>query len=96
MFNSFNIIKKPLITEKATGIKDKENKYVFIVDKNANKNQIKKAVEELFKVTVESVHTIIMQGKIKRIGAYAGMRPDLKKAIVKIKKGQTIKIVEGV
>lgn len=96
MFSAYDIIKNPVITEKATNIKDKENKFVFIVSKNANKNQIKKAVEDLFKVDVVNVRTSIMCGKLRRMGANVGYRPDFKKAIVKIKKGQTIKLVEGV
>jgi large subunit ribosomal protein L23 len=92
----FSVIKKPVITEKATTLRDKENKYVFIVNKNADKEQIKAAVEELFKVDVLDVRTAKYVGKLRRVGAHAGFRPDFKKAIVKIKGGQTIKIVEGV
>jgi large subunit ribosomal protein L23 len=88
------IIKKPLITEKASILKEKENKYLFAVEKTATKGQIKQAVEELFKVVVEDVHTAIIPGKQRRMGAHAGFRPDWKKAIVKVKKGQEIKMVE--
>ena len=88
------IIKKPLITEKATILREKENKYIFMVDKSANKQRIKEAIEELFKVKVEGVHTSIMGGKLRRMGAHAGYRADWKKAIVQIKKGQEIKMVE--
>ncbi|MBN1824182.1 MAG: 50S ribosomal protein L23 [Endomicrobiales bacterium] len=88
------VIKRPLITEKATMIKEKENKYVFAVDRGASKGAIKRAVEELFKVQVEGVNTSIMGGKLRRMGAFAGHRPDWKKAIVKVKKGQEIKMVE--
>lgn len=90
------IIKKPLITEKATILREKENKYVFMVDKDANKIQIKLAVETLFKVGVENVHTSIVAGKLKRMGAHSGYRSDWKKAIVKLKKGQEIKVSEEV
>ncbi|MBN1384931.1 MAG: 50S ribosomal protein L23 [Elusimicrobia bacterium] len=96
MLSAFDIIKKPIITEKATSLKDKENKFVFIVAKKANKSQIKNAIEDMFKVDVENIRTVIMSGKLRRVGMHAGHRPDFKKAIVKIKKGQTIKIVEGV
>ena len=89
-----DIIKKPLITEKATMLKDKENKYTFMVSKRSTKGQIKEAIEELFKVEVEKIHTAIIHGKQRRQGIHAGYRPDWKKAIVKIKKGQEIKIVE--
>ena len=92
----FSVIKRPVITEKATALRDKENKYVFIVNKNAGKDQIKLAVEELFKVNVVEIHTAKYIGKLKKVGAHAGFRPDYKKAIVKIKDGQSIKVVEGV
>ncbi|MEW6558029.1 MAG: 50S ribosomal protein L23 [Elusimicrobiota bacterium] len=94
--DAFNIIKRPIITEKATNLKEKENKYEFIVAKNANKYQIKKAVEQLFNVDVEKVHTAVYTGKLRRVGRYSGYRPEYKKAVVKVKKGQTIKLVEGV
>ena len=88
------VIKRPLITEKATILREKENKYLFMVDKNANKHRIKEAVEALFKVHVENVHTSIVGGKLRRMGAHSGYRQDWKKAIVKVKKGQEIKMVE--
>jgi len=93
--DSIAIIKRPVITEKATLLREKENKYVFIVAKEANKQQIKTAVEEIFKVNVLKVHTVNMPGKLKRVGAHSGCRPDYKKATVKIKSGQSIKIAEG-
>jgi len=94
--DSIEIIKRPVITEKATEQREKDNKYVFIVAKEANKLQIKKAVEELFKVNVVDVHTVIVAGKLKRVGAHAGFRSDYKKATVRIKSGQSIKTTEGV
>ncbi|OGS37131.1 MAG: 50S ribosomal protein L23 [Elusimicrobia bacterium RIFOXYB2_FULL_49_7] len=90
------IIKKPLITEKSTLLREKENKYLFMVEKTSTKGQIKQAVEELFKVKVEDVHTSIVPGKQRRLGAHSGFRSDWKKAIVKVKKGQEIKMVEEV
>jgi len=89
-----NIIKKPIVTEKAASLKEQSNKYTFAVDKDANKFQIKQAVETLFKVKVESVHTATYVGKEKRMGAHSGYRSDWKKAIVKIKKGQEIQMVD--
>jgi len=89
------VIKKPVITEKATLLKETENKYVFEVDKDANKIEIKNSVESLFKVTVESVNTQIVCGKIKRRGRQFGKRPDRKRAIVKLKQGDTIEFFEG-
>ncbi len=93
--NIRNIIKKPLVTEKASVAKEKEGKYTFVVDKDANKYQIKQAVEEMFNVKVVSVHTAIFNGKSKRMGMYEGLKSDWKKAIVKLKDGQEITIEEA-
>ena len=69
---------------------------MFVVDESATKGQIKKAIEELFKVKVKKVNTAIFHGKLRRMGAYSGHRPDWKKAIVCLQKGQEIKMVENV
>ncbi|MDR3306997.1 MAG: 50S ribosomal protein L23 [Endomicrobium sp.] len=87
-----NIIKKPIVTEKAALLKETNNKYTFVVDKDANKFQIKQAIESLFNVKVESVHTSNYLGKSKRMGSHAGYRSDWKKAIVKLGEGQEIQI----
>ncbi len=80
-----DIIIKPLLSEKSyAGIKDK--KYYFIVAKDANKTQIKLAIEEIFGVQVEKVNTAIVGGKLKRQGRYAGYTSDYKKAAVQLKK----------
>lgn len=80
-----DIIIKPLLSEKSyAGIQDK--KYSFIVAKDANKTQIKLAVEEIFGVKVEKVNTANMRGKLKRQGRYEGYTPAYKKAIVQLKK----------
>ena len=92
--NPYDIIKGPIITERTTVLREKENKYVFAVDKRANKNQIKNAVEDLFKVDVLKISTMVMQGKLRRMGRFAGYKPDWKKAIIKLKQGQEIKVVE--
>ncbi len=92
----YEVIKKPFVTEKTTTEKDERNVVAFVVNKDANKIEIKEAVEKLFKVSVEGVHTSIMPGKLRRMGAHAGFRSDWKKAIVKLKKGQEIKMVEEV
>ncbi|MDR0822374.1 MAG: 50S ribosomal protein L23 [Endomicrobium sp.] len=91
-----NIIKKPIVTEKASLQKENSNKYTFAVDRDANKFQIKQAIEALFNVKVESVHTANYKGKLKKMGAHAGYRNDWKKAIVKLQKGQEIQMVEEV
>jgi large subunit ribosomal protein L23 len=89
-----NIIKRPIVTEKAAILKEKDNKYTFVVDKDANKFQIKQAVESLFNVKVESVHTSNYAGKSRRMGAHAGYKSDWKKAIVKLGEGQEIQMVD--
>ncbi|GIW47359.1 MAG: 50S ribosomal protein L23 [Deltaproteobacteria bacterium] len=90
-----DIIKRPIITEKASFIREK-GWFVFAVDKDANKKEIKEAVEKLFKVKVDKVRTLILTGKkVKRFGRPVGKRPPLKKAYVKLKEG-TIEFFEGV
>ncbi len=92
---SHDILKRPIITEQSMeGVAEK--KYTFEVDKNANKIQIKKAVEEIFKVTVDKVTTINYIGKPKRMGVHAGKRADWKKAIVKLTAdSKTIELFEN-
>ncbi len=88
------IIKRPLVTEKSTIYKDKENVYAFEVDKKASKTQIKNAVEGMFNVSVRDVRTVIIPGKYRRMGQHGGYRSDWKKAYVKLKEGQLIKLGE--
>lgn len=85
-----SIIRYPSITEKNTTQRETQNKYVFEVLRTATKPQIKTAVEKLFGVSVVSVNTMVVKGKKKRMGRFAGYKPDWKKAIVKIQKGQRI------
>ncbi|MDD2202978.1 MAG: 50S ribosomal protein L23 [Bacilli bacterium] len=82
MENQLDIIKAPIITEKSANITSNDRKYVFKVDVRANKTQIKQAIESIFKVKVDSVHTINVKPKKKRVGRYAGMTSKYKKAIV--------------
>ena len=84
-----DILIRPKITERTTELMA-EGKYVFVVDKRANKIQIADAVEEVFKVKVEKVNTVNVKGKKKRMGRTQGKRPDYKKAIVKLAPGETI------
>ena len=94
--NAYDIIKRPVITEQSMeSVADK--KYVFMVDINSNKTEIKAAVEEVFGVKVAKVNTVRMQGKVKRTGAYpAGRRPAYKKAIVTLTAdSKTIELFEG-
>jgi len=85
-----SVIRSPAITEKSTALRSDQNKYVFEVDRMSNKKEIKRAVESLFNVKVESVNTMIVKGKRKRMGRFSGYRPNWKKAIVKLAEGQTI------
>jgi large subunit ribosomal protein L23 len=93
--NARDVLLKPLITEKSMGLME-ENKYTFLVDKRANKITIKNAVEELFKVTVLDVKTMVVKGKMKRVGRFTGRTPARKKAIVTLKPGDKITVFEGV
>ena len=96
MKNIYDIIKRPVITEQSMAdIADK--KYVFMVDINSNKGEIKEAVETAFDVKVAKVNTVRMQGKVKRTGAYpAGKRADYKKAIITLTAdSKTIELFEG-
>lgn len=86
MKNPHDIILKPLITEKSTALIE-ENKYTFVVGKNANKIEIKKAVEEIFDVKVRAVNTVSMKGKQRRVGVHKGYRPNWRKAIVTLHAG---------
>jgi large subunit ribosomal protein L23 len=90
-----DIIKRPLITEKATLLREIKNAVAFEVDRRANKKQIQDAVEKLFKVKVVDVRTINIPGKPKRRGLVVGRRPGWKKAIVTLRQGDRIEIFEG-
>jgi large subunit ribosomal protein L23 len=95
MRDIYQVIKKPLITEKANILKEKDNKVAFVVDRAANKVEIKEAVERLLKVKVLKVNISTMKGKNRRVGRTAGSRPDWKKAVVTLKPGDHIDFVEG-
>jgi large subunit ribosomal protein L23 len=85
-----------MISEKGSLMLEKANSYVFEVDPGCNKLEIKKAVELIFNVNVVSVRTMNMAGKTKRLGVHLGRRSHWKKAIVKLKEGQTIELFEQV
>ena len=89
-----DIIIKPVVTEKSIGMME-NNKYVFKVALKANKIEIKKAIEEIFKVKVVDVNTVRINGKMKRMGRYEGKTSDYKKAIVQLAEGDSIEIFEG-
>jgi large subunit ribosomal protein L23 len=92
-----DIILKPLISEKAVGAMTDTNhpKYAFKVRTDANKTQIKQAIETIFGVTVTLVNTARMHGKVRRVGKFQGRRSDWKKAVVTLKTGDSIKVFEG-
>ena len=92
----YQVIKKPLITEKATLQKGIANQISFIVHKKANKTEIKKAVETLFKTKVTDIRTMNNRGKKRRVGRSIGKKPDWKKAIVTLAPGENIEFFEGV
>lgn len=91
-----NILLYPILTEKSSNIQGTNNQYSFAVDLHANKFEIKKAVEDLKKdIEVESVRTVVIRGKVKRMGQTIGKRPNWKKAVVKLKQGQSLELVES-
>ena len=91
-----DVIIHPLITERSTDLREGFNKVVFIVSPFANKLLVKLAVERTLKVKVDKVHIINMEGKKKRMGKFEGRKPNRKKAIVTLKKGEKLDIFEGV
>lgn len=90
MKTSYDIIIKPIITEKTSSLVDKKLQYTFQVAKDANKVEIKKAIEEIFGVKVKAVRTVNVHKKAKRVSKYEGYKPAYKKAIVRLEAGQTI------
>ncbi|MGC8603032.1 MAG: 50S ribosomal protein L23 [Desulfomonilaceae bacterium] len=96
MYEEFKIIRRPIITEKGSTLKEENNQVVFEVDRESNKPEIRKAVEKLFKVTVLAVKTQNRDGKPKRVGRFLGRRRQWKKAIVTLKEGDRVEFFEGV
>ena len=90
------IVRRAMITEKGTKIREGQNGYLFEVARDANKIEIKQAVEAIFNVKVATIRTLRVHGKPKRVGRFAGHRPDWKKAVVTLKKGETIELFEQV
>ena len=91
MSSSYDIVKSMLRTEKSTLLLP-DNKYLFWVDKKSNKVQIKKAVEEIYKVKVDNVNTLMQRGKLRRVRFVQGKSPDWKKALVTLKQGSKIEV----
>jgi large subunit ribosomal protein L23 len=88
--NINEVIRRPLVTEKGVNVKDNERTLCFEVAPRANKTQVRKAVESLFKVKVAEVRTSNFDGKMRRRGKFVGYRPDWKKAYVKLKAGEKV------
>jgi large subunit ribosomal protein L23 len=109
MRSAQSIIKRPLLTEKSARLRETgggeaaaaegesyAQKVVFEVARDANKIEIRRAVQDLFKVTVADVRTLVVRGKVKRVGRFSGQRPSWKKAFVTLKPGDNIEFFEGV
>ena len=96
MRNVHSVIVRPLVTEKSTEQLEKEGAYTFVVDRDANKVEIAQAIEALFNVKVRDVRTMQYRGKEKRLGRFVGRRAGWKKAVVKLREGDSIEIFEGV
>jgi large subunit ribosomal protein L23 len=92
----YNIIKRPLVTEKTNIQKEDSNQVTFEVDPRANRIEIQRAIEQIFKVKVAKTRTVNVKGKIKRRGRIMGKRKDWKKAIVTLMPGERIDFFEGV
>jgi large subunit ribosomal protein L23 len=90
------IVRKALITEKGTALRELRNQYHFEVARDANKIEIRRAIEVIFSVKVEEVRTMQMRGKVKRQGRYQGKRSDWKKAIITLQPEQKIELFEQI
>jgi large subunit ribosomal protein L23 len=86
---------RPVVTEKTSAAFQERGEYTFRVDPKASKPAIRAAIEQLFGVTVIDIWTSQQRGKVRRVGSFAGVRPNWKKAIVKLKEGDSIQIFEG-
>ncbi len=91
----YDILVRPLLTEKITALREKSNKFSFKVNPGANRIQIKRAIESELKVRVERVNVMNVRGKTKRLGRFVGRRASWKKAIVTLKEGEKLELYEG-
>ena len=94
--NTYEVLQRPLVTEKLSRGKEEKNAYAFVVASRANKTQIKQAIEQIFKVSVVRVQTITLPGKKRRFGPHISPKHDWKKAVATLKAGDRIEIYEGV
>lgn len=95
MKSPYDVIRRPLITEKANIDKERRNTYHFEVPLTVDRQEIRQAVEAVFHVHVEDVRTLVVQGKKRRLGRFLGRRPSWKKAIVTLREGDAIDIFEA-
>jgi large subunit ribosomal protein L23 len=91
-----SVILKPVVTERSTALQEDLRTYTFIVAKDANKLEVRNAVQSLFSVRVESVRTANYQGKWRRVGRSVGRKATYKKAVVRLAEGDTIDVYEGI
>lgn len=89
------VLIRPLLTEKITGLREKTNTVGFVVHPDANRIQIRQAVETLLKVKVDKVNIVNIRGKLKRLGRFSGRRSDWKKALVTLKQGEKLEMYES-
>jgi large subunit ribosomal protein L23 len=92
---SHRVLVRPLLTEKITALREQTNTVGFVVHPDANRIQIRQAVEALLKVRVDKVNLMNVRGKVKRLGRFSGRRSDWKKALVTLKKGERLEMYEG-
>ncbi len=90
------VVIRPVVTERTTELGEEQNAYTFLVSKDANKIEIRHAIERLFSVKVADVRTLNYRGKWRRVGRSLGRRPSYKKAIVKLAAGERIDVYEGI
>ena len=96
MRDASEIIVRPVVTEASAMLQEEQRTYTFLVAKDANKMEIKNAVQSLFDVKVEAVRTANYQGKWRRVGRSTGRKPSFKKAVVRIAEGDSIDVYEGI
>jgi len=90
------VVRKPLVTERFADLRERDNKFIFQVHPDANKHEIRQAIEHFFGVKVTDVRTMNVRGKVKRLGRFSGKRADWKKAIVTLAEGDSIDLFDQV
>jgi large subunit ribosomal protein L23 len=94
--DAYQVVRRPLLTEKGTIQRDEDNVYLFEVDRRATKDEVRAAVEKIFKVHVEGVNTLVVRGKNRRVRVHSGKTRNYKKAYVRLREGDKIDFYEGV